>query len=219
MPLLPHIEINPEHTANCSIIWLHGLGASGDDFVPVAKELQLSDHIQPRFIFPHAPQMPVTINNRMVMPAWYDIFSMEIDAQIDIPGILSSSNQIQQFIEREQQRGIASDKIVLAGFSQGGAVVYDCALSYPQPLAGLLILSSYFATYGHTQRHPANQKIPVCIYHGQDDPVVPVFLADKAKNFLQQQGYPVEHQYYPMQHSVCGEEILDISNWLNRILA
>jgi len=217
MSLLSCLEIEPQIPANASVIWLHGLGADGYDFEPIAKELDLPDSLAIRFIFPHAPSIPVTINNGMVMPAWYDVLGMAIDEKIDIEGIRVSAEKINQLISREITRGIQSQRIIVAGFSQGGAVAYECALSYPQKLGGLLALSTYFASYNDLDYSPANQDIPIQICHGIEDPVVPEFLGQRAIKRLKAKGYNPSYTSYPMQHSVCVEEIDDISIWLRKV--
>jgi len=218
MSLLPCIEIEPQTTANASVIWLHGLGADGHDFEPIAKELDLPDSLAIRFIFPHAPSMPVTINNGMVMPAWYDILAMAIDETVDIKGIRVSAEKINQLIEREITRGIPSDRIIVAGFSQGGAVAYECALSYPKKLGGLLALSTYYATYNDIQYSPVNQDIPIHICHGTGDEIVPEVLGQRAIKRLKDKAYSPTYTSYPMQHNVCIEEIDEISMWLQKVL-
>ena len=218
MSLLSCLEIEPQNPANASVIWLHGLGADGYDFEPITKELDLPDSLAIRFIFPHAPSLPVTINNGMVMPAWYDVLAMAIDEKIDLTGLKSSAEKINQLIDQEVTRGIPSQCIIIAGFSQGGAVAYECALSYPKPLAGLLALSTYFATYNEIKYSPANQSIPIQVCHGIADPVVPEILGQKAIKHLQSKAYQPEYKTYPMQHNVCVEEIDDISIWLRKVL-
>ena len=218
MGYLSCIEIEPEMKADASIIWLHGLGATNNDFVPVVPELQLPENLALRFVFPQAPSIPVTINGGMVMPAWYDILSMDIDRKIDVAQIKQSSESIKALIDRERTRGIASSRIVLAGFSQGGAVVYETALSYPEPLAGLLTLSTYFATHDSVAINPSNEKLPVMICHGSHDPVVPELLGHQAEESLRKKGFHPEYHSYPMQHEVCYPQIRDISEWLQALL-
>lgn len=217
--VLPCIEVEPNQTATAAVIWLHGLGASGHDFEPIVPELQLPETMAVRFIFPHAPQIPVTINNGYVMPAWYDLLSMDIDRKVDETQLIASSDAVVALIERELARGISSDKIVLAGFSQGGAVVYHAALSCAKPLAGLMALSTYFATADSIALSAENQSIPVLIHHGTRDGVVAEILGQRAQTALTGKGYAVEYQTYPMEHSVCPEQIRDISNWLQKVLA
>ncbi|MFK5985651.1 MAG: dienelactone hydrolase family protein [Pseudomonadota bacterium] len=218
MSLLPYLEVEPQQPATASVIWLHGLGADGHDFEPIAKELNLPDSLAIRFIFPHAPSMPVTINNGMVMPAWYDVLGAAIDDVIDIKGIKHSAEKINLLIEQEISRGISSDRIILAGFSQGGAVAYECALSYPKKLGGLMALSTYYATHQQIQLSAINKDIPILVCHGSDDAVVAESLAHRAIKRLEDKAYRVEYKSYPMQHNVCIEEIDDISMWLQKIL-
>lgn len=219
MSLLPCIEVEPQTTACASVIWLHGLGASGNDFEPIVPHLQLPDDLPVRFIFPHAPQIPVTINGGMVMPAWYDILSMDIDRKIDEQQILESADKIVELIERESERGIASDRIILAGFSQGGAVAYQAALSYDKPLAGLMTLSTYFATANTIEPHASNKQIPIHVFHGTQDPVVPEILGQRAQKTLTEMGYSPQYKTYPMQHEVCLTQIQDIGRWLQSCLS
>jgi phospholipase/carboxylesterase len=212
MTYLPCVEIEPKTTADSAIIWLHGLGADGNDFVPVVPDLALKSAT--RFIFPHAPRIPVTINNGYVMPAWYDILEMSLDRKVDQVQLCASAAAIVKLIEREVARGIDPKRIVLAGFSQGGAVVYEAALSYAQPLGGLLILSSYFATSETAGFHSANQDLPILIQHGNFDPVVPEALGQRAYRILVDKGYEVEYQSYPMEHTLCPPQLDAISRWL-----
>lgn len=216
--LLPHIELNPPAPATASVIWLHGLGASGDDFVPIVPELQLPPELAVRFIFPHAPAMPVTINGGYIMPAWYDILAMKLERQIDTKQLLASCAAITAFIDREIERGIASQRIILAGFSQGGAVAYQTALSYPKALGGLLALSTYLATKDSLQTHPTNQQLPITIFHGIYDSVVPEVLGSQALQWLRSKGYTPHYHSYEMDHEVCMEEVGDISRSLQKML-
>lgn len=215
MSYLPCVEIEPRSTANAVVIWLHGLGADGNDFVPVAQQLTLPATAAVRFVFPHAPSIPVTINNGYVMPAWYDILEMSLERKVDQPQLCASAAAVAQLIEREIARGIDSQRIFLAGFSQGGAVVYEAALSYAKPLGGLLILSSYFATVDTITLHPANRAIPILIQHGSFDPVVPEALGQRAYRQLSDKNYPVEYQTYPMEHTLCLPQIAAIGKWLS----
>ena len=218
MSCLPHIEIDPVVPADATVIWLHGLGANGHDFEPIIPELNLPEKAGIRFIFPHAPSIPVTINGGYVMPAWYDILDMDFQGQVDEPGIRQSADAIQAFIDREMERGIASDRIIIAGFSQGGAVGYETALTCPTPLAGLLALSSYFATWQSIKPDPSNLNLPVQIFHGIYDSVVPEFLGQRTWQRLNQMGYKTDYKTYPMDHHVCAEEIKDIADWFKSIL-
>lgn len=217
--VLPCVEIAPKQAANRSVIWLHGLGADGNDFAPVVPHLRVADHLHIRYVFPHAPKRAVTINGGMVMPAWYDILSMHIEREVDTTQLRQSAAAVTALIEREVARGIAPEHIVLAGFSQGGAVVYEAALTHPQRLAGLLVMSSYLATAASIKCHAANQHLPIMIQHGNQDPIVAEQLGQQAYQWLQQRGYPVSYQRYAMQHQVCAEQIQRIAAWLNQVLA
>jgi phospholipase/carboxylesterase len=218
MGRLTCVEIEPSAAADAAVIWLHGLGANGHDFEPIVPELRLPQSMAVRFVFPNAPSIPVTINGGMVMPAWYDILSLDIDRRIDHEQIMASAVAIVDLVEREIARGIAPRRIVLAGFSQGGAVAYQAALSYPQRLAGLMVLSTYLATAETLERSAANQGLPIFAAHGSMDPVVPEILGQRAVQQLKQWGYPVEYTTYPMQHQVCMPQINDISRWLQERL-
>jgi len=211
--LLPHVEVETLANPDASIIWLHGLGADGHDFEPIIEQLNLPENAAIRFIFPHAPKMAVTINNGMVMPAWYDILELNIDRKVDEEQLNKSANAIIDFINSEIARGIASDRIIIAGFSQGGAVAFEAALAFPEKLAGLLALSTYFATKDSISYHPANQQLPIAIHHGSHDPIVPFSLGQQSTELLSSKGYPVEFKQYPMEHSVCAEQIDDIRQW------
>lgn len=218
-PLLDYIELGPDD-ANFSIIWLHGLGANGHDFEPIVPELNLPPDRKIRFVFPHAPQIPVTINSGVVMPAWYDIRSMDfLDGQ-DEAGIRRSEQQLIRLIEREIERGVHSEKIVLAGFSQGGAIVLHTGLRYPKKLAGIMALSTYLPLDETVaaERNEANQTTSVFMAHGSHDQVVPIRLSEMSRDYMQELGYPVEWRKYFMEHSVHPEEIADIANWLTAVL-
>lgn len=212
------IEINPPTPATASVIWLHGLGASGDDFVPIVPELNLPSDLAVRFIFPHAPQIPVTINGGYIMPAWYDIVAMSLEREIDQAQLLASSAAISSLIDNEIARGINSKRIIVAGFSQGGAVAYHTALTYPKPLGGLMALSSYFATHQTIALNPANAQLPVAIFHGIYDSVVSETLGSQALQTLRTMGYQPIYKSYEMDHEVCMEEIKAISAWLQERL-
>jgi phospholipase/carboxylesterase len=203
-----------------SVIWLHGLGADGHDFEPIVPELRLPSELPLRFVFPHAAVRPVTINNGMSMRAWYDILSLDRDGPADDAGVRESAKVVEQLIAREQDRGIASDKIVVAGFSQGGAVALHVALRSRQKLAGLMALSSYLpmshafeeevvhsAGSGHTD-------LPIFMAHGSLDPLLPMALGRDSADLLLKHGFNVEWHDYKMAHSVCAEEIDDIRHWL-----
>ena len=216
--LLPHLEINPKTPATATVIWLHGLGADGNDFAPLVPELKLPSSMAVRFIFPHAPEIPVTINGGYIMPAWYDILAMNLERQIDEQQLLASSTAISALIDREVERGIDSRRIIIAGFSQGGAVAYHAALSYPQPLGGLMALSSYFATHKTLVANTANSSLPIAIFHGIYDGVVSETLASQALQVLRGKGYSPVYKSYLMEHEVCMEEVADISQWLQQRL-
>lgn len=222
--LLEAIEIETGRNPTASVIWLHGLGADGSDFVPVVQELGLAQAPPIRFVFPHAPMRPVTINNGYVMRAWYDVSYGDLEGksrQADEQGVRASQTAIGELIEREADRGISNENIVLAGFSQGGAIALQTGLRYPRPLAGVLALSTYLplAESFAQEAAPANAKTPVFMAHGAQDPVVPYAMGSKSKELLGKMGYSVEWHEYPMQHSVCLEEIQDIGAWLCRVLA
>ncbi|MCR9184010.1 MAG: alpha/beta hydrolase [Halieaceae bacterium] len=210
--------LEPNGPADASVIWLHGLGASGHDFVPVVPHLGLPKGHCVRFIFPHAPEIPITINSGRVMPAWYDILAMSIEREIDLEQIESSSASVRELILRELEAGIASERIVIAGFSQGGAVAYHTALSYPKPLAGLLALSTYFATAREVSLSDANKALPIDIFHGTQDPMVPETMGHTASQILQSMGFAPKYRTYPMQHEVCMEEIEEIGRSLRKWL-
>lgn len=217
---LPCVEVEPVQPAVASVIWLHGLGADGHDFEPVVPALNLPDTLPVRFVFPNAPVQPVTVNGGWEMPAWYDILEMKLERKIDVDGLLRSVSQINALIEHEIARGIPSEKIVLAGFSQGGAVAYHTALCCPKPLAGLLTLSTYVATAELIKQHrtDANRSIPVAIHHGSEDDVVPMTLGVQACELLQQQGYQPEWHCWPVDHGLCLPEVEAIGSWLTTIL-
>ena len=214
--LLPCVRIGSDSATHC-IIWLHGLGADGHDFEPIVGELNLTHNI--RFIFPHAPNMPVTINNGMVMPAWYDIKATQINSLQDAEGIKKSQRAILALIESEIESGIKSENIILAGFSQGGAIALHTALRYEKPLAGIMGLSTYLplADTVENEISSANKNIPIFLAHGTHDPVIPLPLATETNAYLQKLNYTTELKTYPMEHSVYPDEINDISNWINRI--
>ncbi|MDX1804241.1 MAG: dienelactone hydrolase family protein [Alcanivorax sp.] len=216
--LLPRIEIEPATPATASVIWLHGLGADGHDFEPIVPELQLPADLAVRFIFPHAPQIPVTVNGGYVMPAWYDILAIDVERKVDVGGLEASSLAVGKLIEREIERGIPAHRIVLAGFSQGGAVAYHTALQWPERLAGLMALSTYLATGDRLQPADANRELPILVCHGSQDPVVPEHLGQQAVQELQALGYKPQYHHYPMEHAVCLEEIQQISQWLQSVL-
>ncbi len=199
-----------------AIIWLHGLGADGHDFEPIVPELDLPEKPAIRFIFPHAPKQSVTINAGMVMRAWYDISGLDFIGHEDQTGIRRSSEMVRRLIEHENTRGIPGNRIILAGFSQGGAIALHLGLRHTESLAGILALSTYLplARYTASEVHEANRKTPIFMAHGNFDPVVPFMLGDTSHQQLQAMGYDVEWHTYPIPHSVSLDEIRDISTWL-----
>ena len=215
MPL-PTVEIetaaNPKH----AVIWLHGLGADGHDFEPIVPELVDRTWPPLRFVFPHAPVRPVTVNGGMPMRAWYDIRGMEIAQRQDEAGIRTSITQLEELIAREIERGVPSENIVLAGFSQGGAIVLAAGVRHAQKLGGIVALSTYLPMAEKTEAEasPANRAIPVFQAHGTADPIVPQALGTMSRDHLQRLGYTVEWHAYPMAHQVCAEEIADLRRWL-----
>lgn len=220
MNFLPCVEIETGTSpVSASVIWLHGLGADGHDFAPLVPELNLPDSLAVRFIFPHAPELSVTVNGGYLMPAWYDILEMNLERKIDEQQLLISATAVQALIEREMARGVKSERIILAGFSQGGAVVYQAGLTFDKTLAGLLVMSSYCATQASLQIHPANQTTPVIIQHGSQDGVVQEVLGQRAYRLLSDRGCEVTYESYGMEHSLCAEQILSLSRWLQKLLA
>lgn len=218
MHYLPCEIVETSGNINASVIWLHGLGATGDDFVPLVPELHLPGDMGVRFIFPHAPSIAVTINGGMVMPAWYDILALEMEREIDSAQIMASAQAVIDLVEREIARGISSQRIVLAGFSQGGAVVYQAALTYHKPLAGLLAMSTYFATHKTLVPAAENRNIPIHLFHGSHDPMVAEVMAQNAIAALQALGYNPVSKMYAMGHEVCLQEIRDIAACLQQLL-
>ncbi len=214
------VIIEPAVPAVASVIWLHGLGADGHDFLPIVPELDLPAGTGVRFIFPHAPVRPVTINGGMRMRAWFDILSTtRMDLQ-DEAGIRASLRTIDSFITRELTAGIAADHIVLAGFSQGGVIALHAGLRFPLRLGGILALSTFLpmADSLTAERHAANADLPILMCHGEDDAVLPLWLGTMARDFLRSIGYAVDWHEYPMQHQVCAEEIEQIGLWITQRL-
>lgn len=219
--LLETIQIETAPNPTACVIWMHGLGADGSDFVPIVRELELTGCPAIRFVFPHAPTMPVTVNGGYVMRAWYDILGADLARREDEKGLRASQASIEQLIAHEKTRGIAANRIVLAGFSQGCAMTLQTGLRHPERLAGLLCLSGYLPLHAAlaAERHAANQQTPVFMAHGRGDQVIPLERAEQSRDLLQSLGYPVEWHAYDMQHAVCAQEIDDIGAWLRRILA
>lgn len=216
-----HIVLEPATTADAAVIWLHGLGADGYDFVPIVEELRLPPSMAVRFIFPHAQPRPVTINNGFVMRAWYDITGLGSDRKEDEAGIRESATVVNGYVQQENARGVESKRIVIAGFSQGGAIALQGALRYPERLGGVMALSTYLPLRDSVaaEASPANRDVPILMCHGLRDGMVPATLGKASRDLLVSLGYQVEWQSYPMEHSVCMEEVLDISKWLQARLA
>lgn len=219
-PDTPPIEVETGPNPQWSVIWMHGLGADGSDFAPIVPELDLPDELTMRFIFPHAPFRAVTCNGGYVMRAWYDIISLAPDTrQIDEAGLLASRAFVRHLIDREAARGIPSERVIVAGFSQGGAVAYLSGLTHPAPLAGIIALSTYIpsanlVTDGLAE---ANRQIPILAAHGTDDDVVSLGLGEQAVELLQALGLEPEWHTYHMPHSVCIDEVADMGDWLKRL--
>ena len=219
--LLETIQLDSAPNPTVSIIWMHGLGADGNDFVPLVKELDLHGCPAIRFIFPSAGTMPVTINNGYVMRAWYDIRENDLVRREDEAGLRASQAQIEALIAREKARGIPASRIILAGFSQGCAMTLQTGLRHAEPLAGLMCLSGYLPLADKTalERTPASLDTPIFMAHGTADPVVPIARAQQSRDLLTGMGYKVEWHEYMMQHSLCQEEIDAIGAWLKKVLA
>lgn len=220
MPQLEAVEMSTGEDPSAAIIWLHGLGADGHDFEPVVPLLLWPGAPAMRFVFPHAPVRAVTVNAGMRMRAWYDILTIDSDRGHDAAGIDESLGQVAALIEREQRRGIAPNRVVLAGFSQGGAIALQLALRYPHRLAGLIVLSSYLlrADRIQAQAHAVNRGLPVFVAHGTMDPVVPFSMGESAAHTLRSLGYQVEWRSYPLAHTISAEEIGHIAVWLRQRL-
>jgi phospholipase/carboxylesterase len=218
--LLDAVELQTVAQPDATVIWLHGLGADGYDFVPVVRELAALGAPPARYVFPHAPMRPVTINGGYVMRAWYDILGTDLVRREDEAGIRASQAAVERLIEREVARGTPPARIVLAGFSQGGAITLQTGLRRPQPLAGLVALSCYLplADAIETERHPASARMPILLAHGNADPIVPLARGAAARDRLAALGYPVQWHEYPMPHSVCADEIRDIAAFLKTVL-
>ena len=218
---LETIDIETGNNPTATMIVMHGLGADGNDFVPICEQLDLEAVGPVRFVFPHAPTRPVTINGGYVMRAWYDILGAELDKREDEAGLRESLLDVRSLIARERARGIAASRIVLAGFSQGCAMTLLTGLRHDERLAGLVGLSGYLPLAAATaaERTSANGDVPIFLAHGRYDNVIPIDRAAASRDVLQALGHPVEWHEYPMQHSVCMEEIADLNAWLLRVLA
>ncbi len=212
--MLNAIEIETGPAPRLAVIWLHGLGADGHDFEPIVPELKLP--FAARFVFPHAPVRAVTINGGMAMRAWYDILGSDRGAREDDTGIRASAIAVTELIDREIERGLGSDRIVLAGFSQGGAIALHTALREPRPLGGVIALSTYLPLAGAlaAERSSGNERMPIFMAHGTADNVLPLALGERSRHALEAQGYSVDWHVYPMAHSLCLEEVMAIGAWL-----
>lgn len=218
--LLDCVVLEPTAAADAAVIWLHGLGASGHDFPPIVPELGLPPDHTIRFVFPHAPSIPVTVNGGAVMPAWYDILAMDFDRRVDESGVRTSHESLIALIEHELGRGVPADRIILAGFSQGGAIALHTGVRYPQPLCGIMALSTYIAADCNLddERSEANQNIPILQCHGTHDPMIGMDKGEAAKERLSSLGYAVEWHSFPMEHQVTMEEIEVMGAWFRRLL-
>ena len=218
---LETVEVETGSVPRVSVIWLHGLGADGHDFEPIVPEMDLPEDVAIRFVFPHAPMRPVAVNNGMVMRAWYDISLAGGKRQEDEPGVRESERQIRALIEREGKRGVPAAATFLFGFSQGGAMALQTGLRYPERLGGIAALSCALplADKLAAEAAPANRDVPILMAHGAQDPMIPLSRGAEARDRLIALGYRVEWHEYLMPHSVCAEEIADLSAWLRGILA
>ena len=219
---LETIRLETGASPTASVIWMHGLGADGNDFVPIVQELDLAGAPPIRFVFPHAPMQPVSINNGYVMRAWYDVKWGDLEGkskQADERGVRASEAAVARLIDGEIAAGIAFDKIVLAGFSQGGAIALQTALRYPKRLAGVMALSTYLPLHENLAAEAAadNRKIPVFMAHGTQDNVVAYQMGSRSRDVLVKNGYEVEWHEYPMAHTLCLEEIAHVSGWLQKV--
>jgi phospholipase/carboxylesterase len=219
--LLECVQTETGPNPTFAVIWLHGLGADGNDFGPIVPELVASNWPPIRFVFPHAPRRPITINGGMTMRAWYDITGMEIAQRQDEAGIRASMAQLEALIAREVERGIPSSRIFLAGFSQGAAMVLSGGLRHAHPLAGIIALSGYLPLEQQleAERSAANAGVPIFVGHGSVDPIVPQTLGMLSRDFLRAHGYNVDWHSYAMAHQVCSEEIRDLRSWLDKRMA
>jgi phospholipase/carboxylesterase len=219
-PLLDAVEIDPPGKPTACVIWLHGLGADGHDFEPLIPQLGIVEQLGVRVVLPHAPQRAVTINAGLRMPAWYDVLALDFRFREDAEGIHASQQQLEALIAREIAAGIPAERIVLAGFSQGGAIALHTGLRYPQPLAGILALSTYLPLRDTLadEASAANRGTPILMLHGTLDPVVPIQLALASRDFLVRQGYAVDWHTWPMPHAVYPDEVVTIGAWLTRLL-
>ena len=218
--LLPCVTVDPAGPVRACVIWLHGLGADGHDFEPIVPELRLARTLGVRFVFPHAPVRPVTLNGGMPMRAWFDVRSLDRGGALDSDGIAASAEAVRALMAAEQARGVPFARMVLAGFSQGGAMALHVALRHEQPLAGVMGLSTFMPTAGTLaqERSAANAQLPVFLAHGTDDPMLALAMAHATRAALQENGYAVDYREYAMAHAVCAREVRDIAAWLGRVL-
>ncbi len=218
--LLPSIELETAPGPSASVIWLHGLGADGNDFVSIVPELRLPPAAAVRFVFPHAPVRSVTINNGMRMRAWYDIAAADLNNRADIAGVRQSQGEVEALIAREKTRGVPAKRIVLAGFSQGGAIALYAGLRHAERLAGIMALSTYLVQADKlpVEGAAANRDVPILMAHGSADPVVRFEWGLASRRALEANGNPIEWHEYPIEHSVCVEEVRAIGQWLARVL-
>lgn len=220
MSVIPYIEVAPQQTPHKAlVIWLHGLGDSGNGFAPIVPQLQLPAELAIKFIFPHAPRRKITINNGMPMRAWYDIKSLDFNSRADAAGVAESAQSIAALIAQEITQGTAANRIVLAGFSQGGVIALHLAGHFSQPLAGIIALSTYLSEPASLPSHAANGNTPIFMAHGRDDDVVPMPMGKAAYHVLQKKGYQVNWQDYDMQHNVCQQELAHIRQFLLKVLS
>lgn len=219
--LLPCVELETGPNPTASVIWLHGLGADGNDFVPIVPELALPQSMPTRFVFPHAPIRSVTINSGMRMRAWYDIAAADLNSRADLVGVRQSRSQLEELIEREGARGMRSERIVVAGFSQGGAVALYTGLRHEDRLAGIMALSTYLIAPDRlgAESAAASRAVPIFMAHGTADPVVRFEWGERSKRMLEEASYSVEWHSYRMEHSLCLEEVHAIGAWLKRVLS
>lgn len=219
--MLEYVQIEPVHgPVRATVIWLHGLGADGHDFEPLVRQWALADEFGVRCLLPHAPVRPVTVNSGMRMRAWYDIYSLSFDGREDAQGLEQSRDQLLALIERERERGIDSGRILLAGFSQGGAVVLHTALRHAEPLAGVLVLSAYLPLHARlgSEKRADPARLAMRMDHGTHDPVVPYEAARRSVDWMRAEGFEVDFHTYAMEHGLCPEQIVSLRDWLARRL-
>jgi len=218
--LLEAVEIETGPSPRVAVIWMHGLGADGHDFEPIVPEIDLPKGLAVRFVFPHAPTRPVTINGGAVMRAWYDVTGLDGVRREDEQGVRESQRDIEALIDREKKRGLPAGRILLAGFSQGGAMALQTGLRHTERLAGLVVLSSFLplAEKVAAEASAANRDVPIFMAHGTHDPLIPLSRGHESRDRLLGQGYHIEWHEYRMPHSVCAEEIADLSAWLRGVL-